>query len=592
MKRSEVQEQYKWKLEDIYATDEDWEKEFKECLSDVKKMNVFKGRLSSKKQLLACLKFSDETEKKLGRLYCYARMRRDENSVIDKYVSMSERAQNLLTTYASTSSYVSPELNNLSEEYIDKVMALPEFESYSYVLGEIKRKKQHTLPEREERLLAMASDALGACDDIYGKIDNIDLPLPKIKDEKGDKIRLTQGRYSMFMQSPSAIMRKHAFDALYKTYAKLINTITATYAGSVKADNFYAVARGYKSALEQALFEDNVPSAVYDNLLTAVSDNLFALHDYMTLRKKVLKVDKLHMYDMYVPIIDNLEMNWKYDEAYDTVVAGLSPMGNEYVELLRRAREEKWIDVYETENKRTGAYSWGCYGTHPYVLLNHSNTTHDLFTIAHEMGHALHTYYSNETQPYAKHQYSIFVAEVASTVNEVLLLKYLINNTTDKRVKRYLLTYYLDMFRTTLFRQTMFAEFEKISHDSASKGIALTPKYLCDKYYKLNKKYYGKDVMHDNLIRYEWARVPHFYSAFYVYKYATGLTAAVSIVSGILERGESAVTSYKRFLQSGGSDSPYELLKIAGVDLMDKAPFEVAMNEFKSTLDALNREFE
>lgn len=591
MKRNEVQEKYKWRLEDIYETEELWEKEFKECSLDVKKMSVFKGKLSSRKQLLACLNFSDTIEIKLAKLYCYARMRRDENSVVDKYVSMSARVQGLETAYMSASAYMSPELSKLSDEYLDVVMSLPEFEPYSYVLDEVKRKKKYILPEREEMILALSGDALSACDDIYGKIDNIDLPLPKIKDENGNRVRLTHGRYSMFMQSPVTMMRKHAFDALYKTYAKMINTITATYAGSVKADNFYATARGYKSALEKALYEDNVPFGVYDNLLSAIGDNLCHMHDYVALRKQALGVEKLHMYDMYVPIVENVEMKWEYDHAYDTVVEGLAPLGEEYHDLLCRAREERWIDVYETENKRTGAYSWGCYVSHPYVLLNHSETTHDLFTIAHELGHAMHSYYSNLAQPHAKHQYSIFVAEVASTVNEVLLLKHLLKKETDKNVKKYLLSYYLDMFRTTMFRQTMFAEFEKISHDMVAKGVALTPKSLSDKYYKLNKKYYGKAVTHDNLIRYEWAKVPHFYSAFYVYKYATGLTAAVNIANAILSKGESAVADYKRFLQSGGSDSPYELLKIAGVDLMQKEPFEKAMNEFKNTLEELKKQF-
>ncbi len=592
MKRSEIQENYKWRLEDIYETEEAWEKDFKECSSDIKKISSFKGKLASRRQLLACLNFTDAIEIKLAKLYCYARMRRDENSVVDKYVSMSERAEGLEMAYMSSSAYLSPELSKLSDDYLDGILASPEFEPYSYILGEVKRKKKYILPEREEKILAMAASALNACDDVYGKIDNIDLPLPKIKDENGNAVRLTHGMYSVFMQSSSVMMRKHAFDALYKTYLKMINTITATYAGSVKADNFYAKARGYKSAMEKALFEDNVPAGVYENLLSAIGDNLDSMHDYVELRRQALGVDKLHMYDMYVALVENVDMKWEYDEAYKTVIEGLAPLGEEYRGLLERAKKERWIDVYETENKRTGAYSWGCYASHPYVLLNHNDTTNALFTIAHELGHAMHSYYSNQAQPHAKHQYSIFVAEVASTVNEVLLLKHLLSRATDKSIRKYLLSYYLDMFRTTMFRQTMFAEFEKLSHDMEAKGIPLTPKSLSDKYYKLNKKYYGKSVVHDKLIRYEWAKVPHFYSAFYVYKYATGLTAAVNIANAILTKGAEAVADYKRFLQSGGSDSPYELLKIAGVDLMQKTPFESAMAEFKETLELLKKEFE
>ncbi len=590
MKRSEVKEEYKWKLEDIFVTDEDWEKEFKEVGGEIKKIGAYKGKLSTAKQLLACLNLSDEIDIKIEMLYCYARMRRDENGAVDKYAGMCDKMDRLLTSYAAVGAYISPELSSLSDEYLDLVMTLPEFEPYTYLLDEVKRKKKYILPEGEERLLAMSSSALNMFDEIFGKIDYVDLPLPKVSDENGKRVQLTQGKYSVFLQSNDRSVRKHAFDALYKTYYRLINTITFVYAGSVKADNFYAEARGYKSSIEKALYEDNVPSGVYDNLLSAVGDNLKYVHDYVALRKQTLGYDKLHMYDMYVPIVENVESEYDFETAFDMVVKGLAPLGEEYHELLLRAKRERWMDVYETENKRSGAYSWGTYTTHPYVLLNHSGTTSDVFTIAHELGHSMHSYYSHGAQPHAKANYSIFVAEVASTVNEVLLLKYMINNATDKKAKKYFLTYYLDMFRTTLFRQTMFAEFEKLSHDMAAKGIPLTPKSLSDKYYKLNKKYYGKAVTHDNLIRYEWARIPHFYTAFYVYKYATGLTSAVNIANAILTKGEPAVADYKRFLKSGGSDSPYELLKIAGVDLMDKAPFNNAMNEFKATLDQLKKE--
>ncbi len=590
MKRSEVKQEYKWQLEDIFATDEAWEKEFKETSGEIKKIGAYKGRLSVAKQLLACLNASDALDLRIERLYCYARMRRDENGAVDKYVGMCDRMDRLVTSYAAAGAYITAELSSLSDEYLDVVLTLPEFEPYSYLLGEVKRKKKYILPEREEKILAMSGSAMSMFEEVFGKIDYVDLPLPKVRDENGNRVQLTQGKYSVFMQSPDRSVRKHAFDALYKTYYHLINTITSVYAGSVKADNFYAEARGYKSSLEKALYEDNVPFGVYDNLLTAVGDNLKYVHEYVALRKETLGYDKLHMYDMYVPIVENAESEYDFETAFDMVVKGLAPLGEEYRALLLRSRSERWMDVFETENKRSGAYSWGSYGTHPYVLLNHSNTTHDVFTIAHELGHAMHSYYSHGAQPHSKANYSIFVAEVASTVNEVLLLKYMISHATDKKAKKYLLTYYLDMFRTTLFRQTMFAEFEKLSHDMAAKGLPLTPKSLSDKYYKLNKKYYGKAVTHDNLIRYEWARIPHFYSAFYVYKYSTGITAAVNIANAILTKGEAAVADYKRFLKSGGSDSPYELLKIAGVDLMDKTPFNNAMGEFKATLEQLKKE--
>ncbi|MBR7140562.1 MAG: oligoendopeptidase F [Clostridia bacterium] len=591
MKRSEVKENYKWKLEDIFATDEEWEKVHKEVQGEIKQILSYKGKLANAKNLLACLTYIDGVSIKFEKLYCYARMRRDENSVLDKYVAMCDRIDATATALFTATSFVNPELSKTSEEYLDELIKKQEFAPYAYMLSEVKRSKKHILSEKEEKILALAGNATGSYRDVFEKIDYIDLPLPKIKDENGKKVQLTQGLYSYFLQSSDPVVRKHAFDALYKAYYGLINTITATYAGHVKADNFYAETRGYKSALEKALFEDNVPEGVYENLLDAVSENLSTVHDYVALRKKALGQEKLHMYDMYVSIVPDAERQMDFDEAFELVVEGLKPLGEEYHDLLIRAKEERWMDVYETENKRTGAYSWGSYGTHTYVLLNHSNTMHDTFTIAHELDHAMHSYYSDGAQPYSTAQYSIFVAEVASTVNEVLLLKYMIANAKSKEEKKYLLTYYLDMFRTTLFRQTMFAEFEKISHSMAAKGMPLTPKSLSDKYYKLNKKYYGKAVTHDNLIRYEWARIPHFYTAFYVYKYATGITSAVNIASDILKEGAPAVERYKKFLQSGGSNSPYELLKIANVDLMTKAPFEKAMGEFRETLEQLKKEF-
>ena len=383
MKRNEVREEYKWRLEDIFASDEQWEKEFKEFNGDIKKVGAFKGKLTSSRQLLACLNFTDAAEIRLERLYCYAHMRRDENAAEDKYVGMCDRIDRQETAYVAASAYISAELSKVSDEYLDVVMTLPEFEPYSYYLGEVKRKKKYILPEREEKILAMSGNALSMFEDIFGKIDYVDLPLPKIKDEKGKRVQLTQGKYSVFLQSRDRRVRKHAFDALYKTYYRLINTISSVYAGSVKKDNFYAETRGYKNSLDKALYEDNVPAGVYDNLISAVGENLKYVHDYVALRLKTLGYDKLHMYDMYVPIVENAESTYEFEDAFKIVVKGLAPLGEEYVNLLKRAKEERWIDVYETENKRSGAYSWGAYGTHPYVLLNHSNTTHDLFTIAH-----------------------------------------------------------------------------------------------------------------------------------------------------------------------------------------------------------------
>ncbi len=587
MKRNEVKIEDKWRVEDIFESDEAWERAFKDFTADIKRVAQYKGKLSNFRHLLACLKYIDALDQKMEKLYCYAHLKKDEDSAKDEYIAMCEKIDGAVNNYSAVSAYINPELSKMSDEYLDLLVNIPDFSDYSYMFSDIKRRKSHILSENEEKILAMSTSATNMFDEIFGKIDYIDLALPKMKDEKGKRVQLTQGLYSYFLQSPVPLVRKHAFDGLYKAYYRLINTITSVYVGSVKADNFYAKTRGYNTALEKAMFEDNVPPRVYENLIEMVDKNLSSLHDYVTLRKMALGVKKLHMYDMYVSIVPDAERKMTYEESFDEVVKGLAPLGEEYRELLLTAKRERWIDVYETENKRSGAYSMGVTGVHPFVLLNHTNTLHDAFTIAHELGHAMHSYYSTKTQPYAKSHYSIFVAEVASTVNEVLLLKYMIKNAKTKEEKQYLLNYYLEMFRTTLFRQTMFAEFEKISHEMEQKGVPLTPKSLSDKYYKLNKKYYGKSVNHDNLIRYEWARIPHFYSAFYVYKYATGLTAAVNIVNNILKNGESAVEDYKKFLQSGGSGSPYELLQIAGVDLVKKIHFRVAMEEFNETLYTL-----
>ncbi|MDR0426700.1 MAG: oligoendopeptidase F [Clostridiales bacterium] len=586
MKRSEVQAADKWRLEAMFESDAAWEEEFKAFKKRVGRLKGFSGGLNTEDRIFDCLTLSDALDVTLERLYCYARMRRDENGVADKYVSMADRASMALTDYAALAAFISPELCALDEAFLRKLIDDPRFADFSYGLSELARKKRYILSEREEKILALSGGALDMFQDVFGKLDYIDLKFPKVR--TGDsRVQLTHGSYALLLQNRDPAVRKAAFTGIYKSYLALINTVAATYAGSVKADNFYAKARGYESSLSKALYNENVPVAVYENLLDAVGGNLRYVHDYVALRKRLLGGEKLHVYDLYVPLVENAELAMDYPAAYELVKEGLAPLGAEYRALLETAYRDGWIDVYETENKRSGAYSWGAYGTHPYVLLNYTKTTHDVFTVAHELGHAMHSYYSDAALPHAKAQYTIFVAEVASTVNEVLLLKHLLAATEDKKLKKYLLSYYLDMFRTTLFRQTMFAEFEKAAHEADADGRPLTPKSLSDIYYKLNKKYYGPALTHDSLIRYEWARIPHFYTAFYVYKYATGITAAVNIAAAILKEGEPAVDRYKAFLKSGGSDSPYELLKLTGVDLGEKTPYETAMNEFKNTLDTL-----
>lgn len=585
MKRSEVDKKDLWALENVYATDDLWEKDYKEADKNVSFPLKYKGKLADKAKLLELLKKSDEIEITLEKLYSYARMRLDQDSSDNFYAAMTDRAQALFVKYSAACSFINPELCALDEKYIDSLVSDPDFSDYDYMLKGVLRKKLHTLSEKEEKLLSMAQSPLSQFQTAFTKIDNVDVRTGSVR-VNGKTVKLTHGTYAQMLQNPDQKVRKQAFTTYYKGYEQLLSTITAVYAGSVKSDVFSATARGYSGCLEQAMFNENVPECVYTNLLNSVNRNCKYVHDYVAYRKKALGVERLNMYDMYVPIVEGAELSLPFDEAFELVKKGLAVLGDEYQALLQKARSDRWMDVYETDNKRSGAYSWGSYSTAPFVLLNYSSTIHDVFTIAHELGHSMHSYYSNHTQPYSKAGYAIFVAEVASTVNEVLLLKYLLGVTTDKKMKKYLLSYYLDMFRTTLFRQTMFAEFEKISHDMEQNGKPLTPKSLSDAYLKLNKKYYGPAVTHNKQIAFEWARIPHFYNSFYVYKYATGITSAVNIAHSILS-DNSFVSQYKKFLSAGGSDSPYEILKIAGVDLATLAPFDFAMKEFKDTLDEL-----
>ena len=588
MKRSEVDKKYLWSLEDIYSDDRLWEKDCKELEKQADFPLAYRGKLTDKSKLLELLKKSDEYEIRLEKLYSYAKMRLDQDSSDDHYSALTDRGEALFVKYSSACSFINPELCAADESYIRALIEDPAFSDYDYMLKGILRKKKHTLSEKEEKLLSLSRAPLSMFQTAFGKIDNVDVKLGSVK-AGGKKIKLTHGAYSQLLQNPDQNVRRAAFNTYYKGYESLLNTIAAVYAGSVKADVFMARARGYKDCLSAAMFNENVPECVYTNLIESVNDNCRYVHEYVAYRKRALGVERLNMYDMYVPIVEGAEMSLPFEEAFELVKKGLAVLGDEYVSLLQKAKDERWMDVYETENKRSGAYSWGSYSTKPYVLLNYSATMHDIFTIAHELGHSMHSYYSNHTQPYSKSGYAIFVAEVASTVNEVLLLKYLLKTTSDKKTRKYLLSYYLDMFRTTLFRQTMFAEFEKISHDMEQKGKPLTPGALSAAYLKLNKKYYGAAVTHNKPISYEWARIPHFYNAFYVYKYATGITAAVNIAAGILQ-DPSNIEKYKRFLSAGGSDSPYEILKIAGVDLAERQPFDAAMREFKQSLDMLVNE--
>ncbi len=582
MKRSEVKEQYKWKTDDIFASDELWEESFAEAEKSLS-FSRFAGKLNNSDTLLEFFKADDKFSIALEKLAIYANLRRDEDTAVSKYGAYYAKICALYSKYSTEQAFFAPEMAKLDESYLKSLLADKRFADYDYILKKIIKRKPHTVTEKEERLIGMAGEIFDSFIETFGKIDNLELPLPEIELE-GENVKLSHGTYGIILHSDNREKRKEAYEKYYNAYTSLINTITSVYYGNVKKDVYLSKVYKYNSCLEHALFEEDVDRKVYDNLLKAVDDNLSSLHRYISVRKKILGYDKLYFYDIYAPLVSGADLKLSYDDAYDYVVKGLAPLGKDYQELLRKGYTERWLDVEETEGKRNGAYSASCPGLHPYVLLNYKPTTNDIFTIAHEMGHSLHSYFSNKYQPYAKSNYTIFVAEVASTVNEVLLLKYMLKEAKDENLKKYLLNYYLDSIRATLHRQAMFAEFEYGAHSMAENEEPLTKDNLCSLYAGIGKKYYGEEIEHDYNISCEWARIPHFYRAFYVYKYATGIISAINIANRILTEGEPAVKDYYKFLCGGASTDPVSLLKLAGVDLMTTKPFEFAMAEFDKTL--------
>ena len=588
LNRNEVPQNLKWNTSHIYETPELWESDYSFVENNLD-FSKYQGNLSNANNIFDCMEAINKVMYKLEKLYVYASMRSDEDLRDNANKALLSRAQLLFVKFSSSISFVRPELTSLSEEMLVSLANDPLLKDYDYTLKSILKAKPHVLSAETEKVLAMGGQVFSGFSDIFRMINNADIEFPVIKTKDGE-VTVSHGVYGMLLYDEDRSVREEAFKKYYACFKKVLNTITANYAGLVNKDVFLARARNYSSCVEKALCEEDVSRTVYDNLLESVNANLDALHHYTRQKKTALNLDEMHMWDFYVPIVEEAQIKLEYEDAFKLVKQGLMPLGEEYQNLLQEAHDNGWIDVLETPGKRSGAYSTGAYGfKHPYVLLNYQQTTSDIFTIAHELGHAMHTYYSNKNQPQEKADYRIFVAEVASTVNEVLLLKHLLNTSTDLRLKKYLLSYYTDMIKSTLFRQTMFAEFEYISHTAVENGIPLTSDYLCGEYLKLNQKYYGEDIVSDTEISWEWARIPHFYNSFYVYKYATGIISAISIAERILTEGETAVNDYKKFLSSGGSNSPVELLKIAGVDLTDKKAYKVAMKSFKDALDEFDK---
>jgi oligoendopeptidase F len=510
-------------------------------------------------------------------------MKKDEDNRVTRYQAMNDKAGSLIAKVASYLSFFTPELLEIPEEKVRGFLAsLDDLKQYQYAIEVVLREKAHVLSKSEENLMAQFSEITSSTNQIFSMINNADIKFGTITDEDGDQVEVTHGRYIGFMESPDRRVRKEAFQRVYDAYGKLKNTLATTYNYNTKTDVITARIRKYSSARHAALSTDNIPISVYDNLIDTVNENLHLLHRYMEVRRKLLKLDEVHMYDIYVPLIEAPNKKTSYEDALQLMREGLAPLGQDYLRIMNKGIEEGWMDVYENEGKTSGAYSFGCYDSMPYILLNYNGKFKDVFTIAHEMGHSMHSYYSRKTQPYVYGGHSIFTAEVASTVNESLLMQHLLSTSTDSNEKKYLLNLYIDDFRTTLFRQTMFAEFEKLTHDAVEKGEVLTAEWLSEEYGKLNRKYYGEKVVNDPEIHMEWARIPHFYRAFYVYKYATGYSAASAISEKILTEGESARNAYIEFLKSGDSNDPIELLKIAGVDMSSPEPIKKAMKTFEN----------
>ncbi|CEK36829.1 oligoendopeptidase F [Paraclostridium sordellii] len=589
--RTSIEDKFKWNIDTMYQSNESIKDDIDKVNSIIEELKSYKGKISSSKEnLYKVLSNSEKASRILQNLYVYTHMKQHEDTRNNENQARATKAEMLSTELSMATSYIVPEIIAMDENKLKEYLEDEKLSFYKKYVDEILRDKPHTLTEKEEEILAGVSDLSTVPENVYEMFSFADLKFPEIKGEDGKDIRITHGNYSTFLKSKDSRVRKDAFEAVYSTYEDYKNTFASTLYGGIKSEIFYSKMRNYKSAIESSLFQDDISVDVYYNLISAVDENLDTLNRYVDIRKKYLNIDEMHMYDLYVPITSNFDMKITYEEAQDIILKALKPLGEEYLSIVKRAFNERWIDVYENEGKQGGAYSWGSYDSSPYILMSYKDDLNSLFTLIHELGHSMHSYYSKHSQEYLYSSYKIFVAEVASTLNELLLVNYLLENSSSKEERIYLLNYYLEQFRTTVYRQTMFAEFEKITHERVEAGEPLTAKEFTDIYYDLNKKYYGKSCIVDEEIGLEWARIPHFYSNFYVYKYATGFSAASALSEKILNEGKSAVEKYIEFLKSGGSDYPLNQLRAAGVDMEKKESIEKALDVFKELVEELERE--
>ena len=590
-KREDIQEIDKWSVNEVYSSDEVWEKEYKELKEEAPKLKWFEGKLKNGEVLIEYLELNEEISRKAEKIYVYAHLKSDEDTSNPKYQSMMNKIDAYMAEYATYSAYLVPELLSLPDGFIEEeIKRLDGLKPYEFLLTNIIKEKPHVLSKEEEELLAAASDCLDAPSSIHNIMTNADMKFGNIKDEDGHEVELTEGNYSSFIKSKDRSVREAAFKDLFGHYKDFENTLATTLSSSIKAFNFSARVRKYNSALESALKPEDIPLEVYKNAIKTINDNIESLHRYVRVKKKLLGLDEMHMYDLYVPVIEIDKEHVEFDKGVEMAIEGLNPLGEEYLEIFKGGIEGGWIDKYINKGKRGGAYSWGGYDTKPFVLLNYNYDLNDVSTLVHEMGHSIHSYYSRKEQSYYYAGYSIFCAEVASTTNEALLIHHLINKETDEKKKLYLINQELEQIRTTVFRQIMFAEFELYTHESFEKGMPLTAEDYNAKWHELNQKYFGEDIIVDNEIDVEWARIPHFYNDFYVYQYATGYAAASAFAKSILDKEPNAVEKYTGFLKSGGSNYPIEILKKAGVYMTTPKPLDATIEIFNELLDMLEKD--